>query len=777
LTTLLPRSGHIFNEMGFPAPMDHAAGERIHQVPAVGEISSNLDWQAKPLQTKPFLRDKVNNVVDNPEASVLGSIWKRRSMAWKSQRHLWAQLLIHLPSIATTISVVSLTFRNVFWARPVPEMNSVLNALQFAARVHESLIILSLSAIVLSRLHLELVGQRGVSIGLLCSGYQLSSLTYIFSWELWGGMFGRPSRRLQQLPLIFLVLVALILALLSSPSSAITMIPKLDWWPYTRLAPRNSVRFEVYMKNPEGSLFPETLRASDLPSSCFTDVADRNSICPSAGLPRLMAEPVFTTTIALPFTGYSSSATNLTMSIRGSGVARYLSGAVTPLKRGRFATTTVPDFVASVLAWYWTKLQAAQYTERGYTSELQKAAPRLMIKANLAPTSSALHKPLVRALCIGFPPESPTIEFPEIEGNQPIDDRTEFSKTILSIPRAKISNITSADGSGRGNFTWTDLEGASVVNKSLGAIFVQPLVNKDNPNSIYACTLDAKWLPVDAWIDPSVDSVVHEPHAADVKAAIDGDEAGGSLLPSIHVEPGWGNSLNVLYNTGDSNVTAMEAIGTYCSKATMSTPPEVLSADRLMPRCLTTALGLYLADGLSRLRNPLPLYLVRIEHEGSQTKNVIPLAPGQDINHFITKGQNATYEELQDETKYLRIYLPVYRYGYGYGFRGIAIYIAVGTLLIHVLLCFIHLVSVVRSGTSNEAGPTMSEMLLLAINSPPMERSRSVATGVGKMETWRELVRFRNTSEGQIGLVIAHEQGNGTDIEMGMKPRHRKSSG
>lgn len=253
------------------------------------------------------------------------------------------------------------------------------------------------------------------------------------------------------------------------------------------------------MKIPEGPLFPETLRASDVPSSCSSDVADRNSICPSAGLHRLMAEPVFATTIALPFTGYSSTATNLTMSVKGSGVARYLSGAVTPFRRGRFAATTVPDFVASVLAWYWIKLQAEQYTGRGYTSELQKAASRLMIKANLAPSSSALQKPLVRALCIGFPPGSSTIEFPEIEGQRPTEDQTGLNnKTILSIPVSKISNNTSADGLGRVNFTWTDLEGASVVNKSLGAIFLQPLVNQDNPNSIYACTLDAKWLPIDA---------------------------------------------------------------------------------------------------------------------------------------------------------------------------------------------------------------------------------------------------------------------------------------
>ena len=91
--------------------------------------------------------------------------------------------LIHLPSIATTIGVLSWTFRSVFWQAPGPEINSDLDAMQFAAKIHETLIILSLSSMVLYYVRHALIGLHGVPLGLVGAGFQLNLAAYLFSRE------------------------------------------------------------------------------------------------------------------------------------------------------------------------------------------------------------------------------------------------------------------------------------------------------------------------------------------------------------------------------------------------------------------------------------------------------------------------------------------------------------------------------------------------------------------------------------------------------------------
>jgi hypothetical protein len=73
--------------------------------------------------------------------------------------------------VAITIGVLSLDSRSVFWTAPGPSTNSVLDAMQFAAKVHESLTAVSLFHVVIHYLRRDLLGSRGVPLGLLSSGF------------------------------------------------------------------------------------------------------------------------------------------------------------------------------------------------------------------------------------------------------------------------------------------------------------------------------------------------------------------------------------------------------------------------------------------------------------------------------------------------------------------------------------------------------------------------------------------------------------------------------
>jgi hypothetical protein len=186
----------------------------------------------------------------------------------------------------------------------------------------------------------------------------------------------------------------------------------------------------------------------------------------------------------------------------------------------------------------------------------------------------------------------------------------------VNIFMSQISNISTVDDSGKANFTWVDFSGTSDKMQSLGAIFVQPLTTaQPKPPNVYACTLDAHWRSLHAWIDPSVDSIVHEALPDAVSFVLNTDLLDLRDLRKVRhmrIESGWSNSLNVVYNANGSNQLMMEIISTYYAKSSISlagNDPAPISY--YMAHYLQSALALYVADGLSRLRNPLPTYLVQ----------------------------------------------------------------------------------------------------------------------------------------------------------------------
>jgi hypothetical protein len=61
---------------------------------------------------------------------------KRRFDAIRRRKVAVWGALIHVPSVAISLGVLSLTFLKVFWEAPGERTNAVLNSLQFAAQLH-----------------------------------------------------------------------------------------------------------------------------------------------------------------------------------------------------------------------------------------------------------------------------------------------------------------------------------------------------------------------------------------------------------------------------------------------------------------------------------------------------------------------------------------------------------------------------------------------------------------------------------------------------------------
>ena len=102
---------------------------------------------------------------------------------------------------------------------------------QILAKVLEVLIQASLATIVLAYIRHEMMLGNGLPFGALFSGLQIGQVGYLWSREFWGSIRSNslPCRR--KLAIVPLILLAFTLAAGAGPSTAVLLVPRLDYWP------------------------------------------------------------------------------------------------------------------------------------------------------------------------------------------------------------------------------------------------------------------------------------------------------------------------------------------------------------------------------------------------------------------------------------------------------------------------------------------------------------------------------------------------------------------
>lgn len=146
---------------------------------------------------------------------------------------------LHLPSVIITFGLLVLYIKQQTWTPPYP-LAEQLSALQFAAKAHESLILVSLADILFHRIRYALLESNGVPLGFLASAFYLASpIQYLLSWEFWGAVF-RPSTSTSRhfhITTTGSILLLTFIGIAAGPFSAIAMMPRLIW----RRAPTGSI--------------------------------------------------------------------------------------------------------------------------------------------------------------------------------------------------------------------------------------------------------------------------------------------------------------------------------------------------------------------------------------------------------------------------------------------------------------------------------------------------------------------------------------------------------
>ncbi|RBR16513.1 uncharacterized protein FIESC28_06922 [Fusarium coffeatum] len=185
------------------------------------------------------LDQSTESLIKDSSKSEKQSYWKNfkgperpkrvcRTGVWAVLRHL---AFFHILPIGITLALLGLYVHRIRWGNLTEEQ---LNFLQFAAKAHEILILVSLTDILLQRICYSLFHEDdGVPLGLLSAPFYLGSpLQYFFSWEFWAGLLqpGAKPKRARSWMTGTVIIVTILLSVAAAPLSAIVMIPREGWW-------------------------------------------------------------------------------------------------------------------------------------------------------------------------------------------------------------------------------------------------------------------------------------------------------------------------------------------------------------------------------------------------------------------------------------------------------------------------------------------------------------------------------------------------------------------
>ncbi|KAF8847491.1 hypothetical protein BDZ45DRAFT_811538 [Acephala macrosclerotiorum] len=686
--------------------------------------------------------------------------------------------LIHVPSVAISLGVLSLTFLQVFWEAPSERTNAVLNSLQFAAQLHTSLIALSLSAMLLFCVQRCLRSEKGAPLGFLSSNFQLHSLGYLFSKE-----FRSLSWRY-----IGIFLLPFALAMLAGPSSAITMLPRLQFWSLNNFwVGKGHMDFHVYIAANETTLWPSTLTSANFPAQCSGANASLLDECPSSGIRSwLQHDDLFIIYGDAPQTINKSLEETTAMGGPSGNFLRYMVGqtsSVNVYDQSVYLTSTLSKFLAKALVSYGNVLQAVGigssvfgYNDEGGTiqdTEANTLLARYDLSFNSGGKTIATRKPVVEVECAGYAPENTSLALLHSEMAWPPWTSDPIASAEWDVQTSEYSSLAQDLNSTIVNSSFVDVSQFGSVAPSLAAVFATAQITSEGGRtnrSWYACTIDARWMPTTTFWDSSSGTAAVFDSNPNPNAAIEVDAELSGLHPyaldMVSIDTSFADLLAVpwadsLIDPTPTNRTILDTIGQKCfdanTRLNSTSGLRLSSYDKMtMLICLNVGLSIYITDAMSRVQDSLPIYFVAEGNIPTQSSTYCPNdifyiqdlfasdtgstcneVPGETNGYGQIQG--VTKQDLQDTTRFTEMRFDASRWGYGYGFEGSTlIYVGVVVLLLHVAVCLIFVAwSVgVGEGVRKAGWETIGELVVMGMRSGAAMGKGGVLDG--EKRRWKE---------------------------------------
>ena len=695
-------------------------------------------------------------------------------------------LLPHLIAVAATFGVISLSYRGTYWMDLVPPQRLIaplltqsgaLNALQFAAKLHELLILASLTTIVMFAMRTHLLGKAGLPFGLVASGFQIFSGEWLRRKSFWASWKARQSSgtllsRYPYVPFLILFIVSSLLATLAGPSSAIAIVPTLNWFPLPQ--PFNTTVLPFFVFNQSTELWPATVTAANLNgadsgNNCTYALDSHTEACPSGGFRDLYA---WTQNLLFlePQKGTNVSFQDDRGETRRVVSCQSCAGPAT----GKASAISLNSFLTGALTTFWT------YARNNYGGQALKAAqPKIYPSLGVE-----IFAPRVHVICdtFGFnrsnTSDLTSMAFPKLTNDPPIDPK------LLHVPEWTWNYPRPLNSS---NFTWVAIPETS-GGPSIGGVFTVPVTERENytgspwfqASELVACSVYAQWAPVDTWYEPTVDDQVGYSIAdSNAESCLNSPLSPFTTREAINItlNMGYANAINTPVDFADGAEDAIYGMiqnfifasthvpgGTIFQSPFTTTPAGTSPGNetqRSRSAMLATVLATVTTDGLARIAgNGVWPYSTPVFVIESSPSNLTGIFPQTDQVGGFTEPLNTTAASMKD---WLRLDIEVQRYGYGYQWRGSkTVQFGISVLLVHVAMAVGHLLYVLWTIIVQHEGVGSSwdqimELIALAVNSKSTSRMQNTCAGIETWGTWQEIVAVRETYAGHLEMVFGDD--------------------
>ena len=461
-----------------------------------------------------------------------------------------------------------------------------------------------------------------------------------------------------------------LLAAVAGPSSAIAVVPRLGWWE-SQVSMVDGITTYIARTF---ELWPENLTANTFNSeNCVSSRQAASENCPSAGWATIAAYDI-NNNIFRPF--------NITMPITNSNMNRFLA-ATSDATNGAWTRErhNGKDFIiyrsgyslASSVSELFARNLACMYESADNNLPLSMSHGRSIFAVS-KPNVGQIFKPFVSVQCRAFAiSERENMWFPHNDLIIPPMDKVleHHWKVPERVWRSLIDSENSISSS------WVDFS-ADTGKPSVGlVVFFRNGMSgtRETDCQLVPCTADARWVPVNIWIDPKVDNAIHEDQNNLLEATYGGDPhpypLGVSNARRISFHQSYIDALTIDVTT--PNKSAIESI----------LEEHLASLDRIAYLDTIASLtSLYIADVLARVQSPVEGF--NFYHTQLRSHICGARSPSPRINFTASEWTKYGYSSS--------------RYGYGWGLKGYPIKIASTILLLNVVFCLVHIASLLHGG-------------------------------------------------------------------------------
>lgn len=675
------------------------------------------------------------------------------------------QGLAHLSSLLIAIAILTLCSTEVYFRDlSRPHNNSILNAFQFVAKLHEFIVGASLTGIVLYNLRYFLCTDEGLSFGYVTSALQTGSPQLLFSQEFWAPLTTH-TRVKRQYWFVGLLVLAIALVGLIGPSSAILIIPQLDWW--SLKDGFSGTDGFSWVNTSYENIWPIKVNQSLVKAQCDPLAQETDRACPFINMVDIQ------NWVSDWKTHWSPP--NITVTA-DAGMLNYLTSSDgDEWAKGYSVASTGMSFLSRCLGTVWLYGQSASF------DYAQAGRPMILLRSK--DPDRPLLKPLVQTQC-NPPQDISTADEISVTFNTGSLGFKDGESSVNTTRAVNVTNYRSANDTVQ--FDWVDLS-ADSGNVTLGALFgasfsnprgLFPSFEGSEARALIACTIKSYWVPTTMSRDAKTDNVVilDNPNPYDIVK----NQTSLNKARHLDIDLSFAEKLNAFII--DNGFRLYNSV--FESELSRIAPNNQRrfdgTANETWQWIVSTVISMQLTDALSRISHQRtiftwhqavpngPQFKFHTQNQTSDKQHNISYAQNlSDLknlsNSFHPPGPASNYlDQIKaNSPTHVPVHWEFHRLGYGWGFNKTTKALASAVLAAHAALVLVHFGIVYgrRWRFNSWKGP--AEFLALALLSPPPGPLEGMSTRV-KERVYAEKMYIRESEDGG-SAVLCMDDGDGDD--------------